>query len=775
MDFLWLSLFWFACAWINLLHFYEAPSALTILAFGFGFLSAVSAFLPKHGKKEKALIIRSSLSFCLPLLILQAAFLPFYRLWAARFHAESFFISLLSPILNWFGLKNAVENSILYLEAPLKSIKFLSTWEKVGWPYLLLFGLGSLWIFYLKRAKIQTMIGSLILIPVYALLRYAFLIMIYASYPIHSIFWQRTFTFLTFLPLAFLLSLLTRKLPILQINWRFSGLFVSENLIPAILLVGLTFSGTAFLGLRDPGIGKAGRLLIDEYHSDWEWTTEAYDENWFGERSGYNYYCFFNYLARYFTTSRNLQAIDAAVLQDQDILILKTPTKPFTSDEIKAIVDFVEQGGGLYLIGDHTNVFGTGTNLNQLSKHFGITFKYDCTYELVNGNLSEFQRPWLLSHPSIKDLPPFLFASSNTLQAPWQAEEAMIGYGLKTLPADYSQKNFFPADSNNAELSFGLFLQAVAVQHGHGRVLAFTDSTVFSNFWMFMPGKPELLLGSVNWLNYRNRFPAFPPRKIAGLLCLLFLVLLLSWRFGHKKPIPPGLIFSTGLLSFLVFAVSFQLINQAVYPLPQPIAPITSVAFEKEYSRFQLPSDLQGFTSDADQQLNTFYVWTQRLDYFPKVEPDLKTALSTSHLTVMAKPGQTIRHPGKIIEQINAGANLLILDNLNAGGYANSLLSLAGMKLEKAAMAAAADYEEITNIPLTANASAIRGGQPLILDKNGNCLCASIQIGQGKLTVFSDPDLFYNHFLGDVSANLTEQTEILSKLEFKLLKSLVQE
>ena len=58
-----------------------------------------------------------------------------------------------------------------------------------------------------------------------------------------------------------------------------------------------------------------------------------------------------------------------------------------------------------------------------------------------------------------------------------------------------------------------------AARHGQGRAIAFTDSTIFSNFCTFQPGKAELMLGMVEWLNHGN--PPLDPRPWLLLLGIL--------------------------------------------------------------------------------------------------------------------------------------------------------------------------------------------------------------------------------------------------------------
>ena len=774
MDFSWISLLLLTFVWTSAFHIYAPPSPMWILLIAAALvLSYIGS--RRAGKQDCIHSCKIALSYCALVLLCQGAVLPFYRVFAARIHTETIFAPLAAAILNLFGLSTVCDGNLLYIDSFLKTIVFASTWEKLGALYLLLFAIGGTITLQMKKARVKHYLIFHAGTFLYALLRYVFIIMLYATYSMHSIFWENVITFATFIPYAIILTVFFRNLPAAPtIELRIKDIPKREAAITGILAFLLVFSGVSFFGFTDFGKEKPGRVLVDEYHSDWEWTTDIYDEQWYGERSGYNYYCFYNYLDQFYETSRNMDIINAYTLQDVDVFIMKTPTTPFSAEEIECMTTFVSEGGGLYLIGDHTNVFGTGANLNKLSKTFGITFNYDCTYELVNGNLSEYDAPVLMPHPVVSGLPHFLFATSNTLSAKWQAEEIMVGYGLKCLEADYSQMNFFPADTNAATAEFGLFLQSAGVGYGKGRVLAFTDSTVFSNFWMFMPGKPELLLKSVQWLNRENSFTGISTREVSAIFLILLLILNTAWNIKNRKTFSLPVFVLSGIAALLVGVSVFHAAGNAAVKLPEPIKPMVDIRFEREYSQFALPDDLGGFMSNMDQQLNTFYVWTQRLDYFPGVDEKLIDALQNGDLTIMAKPRCAVKNPKRILEEVSAGARLLILDNMESGGFSENILMLAGMELLDADMSQYADYGEIKDIPLTVNASAVIGGEVIIRDASGNSVLSVARIGDGLIAVFTDPDLFYSYELGDVSANLTDKTEILTQVEFKLLKSLLE-
>ena len=81
--------------------------------------------------------------------------------------------------------------------------------------------------------------------------------------------------------------------------------------------------------LWDPsGPRKQGRILVDEYHSTWERTDRPYDTNWYGQESGYNYACIYDYCSRFYTMGRLTTPIDANALKDCDVLIAQGPDLP---------------------------------------------------------------------------------------------------------------------------------------------------------------------------------------------------------------------------------------------------------------------------------------------------------------------------------------------------------------------------------------------------------------------------------------------------------------
>ncbi|RLI63136.1 MAG: hypothetical protein DRO67_06200, partial [Candidatus Asgardarchaeum californiense] len=487
-----------------LIH-YPYNIGLLVLMLGL-FLHFIVEYLSKS-KKIDAIPI--GMSFSGIILMLQAGFFPIYAIFVSHGHRVDFLSPIISMITNLFGLNTAVSHGIVFVQTFQQVYPFTTTWEKLGffpWFNMLI---GSLLIIFLmsrKRMIFLYVIGFFIIGIVYFILRYVFFIYIFSHTMNLSIFWNPFYLLLSFIPLTLLL---TKLFPLddVRIDFDFLKYYrLNRSHILTIVMVFLfLFSTIGVFAFQDPGNKKSGRILIDEFHSEWEDTTKALDKEWYGVLSTYNYYSWAEWLDHYYSVSRNTnKTLTTELLNDYDILILKCPTNGYSDKEIKDITLFVENGGGLFLIGDHTNVFGMNTYLNQISEEFGIKFKTDATYELGTGEMSTFKPNNMFLHPIVQHIEEFNFLTSCTLQAPLNSENVIIGNKIMSEPGTYSTENFFRESINTPECEYGLLLQATSLKYGKGRVVAFSDSTCFSSFCVFTDGYKEFSLGAIDYLNRYN-------------------------------------------------------------------------------------------------------------------------------------------------------------------------------------------------------------------------------------------------------------------------------
>ena len=131
----------------------------------------------------------------------------------------------------------------------------------------------------------------------------------------------------------------------------------------------------------------------------------------------------------------------------------------------------------------------------------GFTYRNDLLFQIGDPYKQAYQPPWT-SHPVVQHVPPMFFAVSCSID-PGRSSGTMVirNTGLWNLQPAYHETNYHPQAEYRPEMQYGAWCQLWGTTHGRGRVLAFTDSTLFSNFCIYQPGKAELFIGMLEWLN----------------------------------------------------------------------------------------------------------------------------------------------------------------------------------------------------------------------------------------------------------------------------------
>ena len=529
----------------------------------------------------------------------------------------------------------------------------------------------------------------------------------------------------------------------------------------------------------ETGSRKEGRkLVINEFHSDWEQTDDEYDTAWFGRRSGYNYNSLKHFLSNYFEIEVNRSEVSQDTLSNTDFLLLKTPTEPYSSGEIEAMHDFVRNGGSIVLLGDHTNVFGVGTHFNQLIDEFGIQFNYDSQHGLTNGGLTLHEHAAPIDHMSMNQVRSFLFGTGCTLQPDFRATDLLVGRSNMTKRADYSVSNFFLRQPIQLQCNFGAVSQIAGAQYGRGRVVVFSDSTVFSNFWMFVPGKPELMLAMLDWSSFNNlSWLGFVPRNILVLgllgLCLMFAVVL-------RCESPTELVGC--LLPLLVVSGISIFSNQVRYGL-DPRSEIPYVNYFTKHSDYFLPrTSLIPERNEKGQptpNYGTLFTIPSRLQQVPR---------ETDSLSEVCK---SVNNPCFIVEpasEFSASENKALMNWVSRGGQLVVFVSNNRSKDALEETLKAFDLEigepvfdaEFAS-PKVGDAKLsfirrppfqIKGGKSIFKEDSADAtVCAFKALGKGNVIVVGFGASLENGAIGDVSAVPTSEQLQLYVFMFELLEA----
>ena len=382
------------------------------------------------------------------------------------------------------------------------------------------------------------------------------------------------------------------------------------------------------------GEPKTGPVLINTFHTHWSRTDRPYDREWYGSGAGYNYACLKRFYGEFHDVRELKKRITPDDLKDASVLIVYVPDVAFTEAEQQAVQAFVRRGGGLFLIGDHTNVLGSTSHLNPLARPLGFIFRDDVMFDLDEDFFQLYDLPRLQSQ-FLHGIPFFKFRGPASIEPTSWATRTTFRLGnAKSLRSIYSVNNFYPPPHDDPKMRTGDFAAAVSARYGRGRVVAFADSTIFSNFEIFYPGKYEYLLNVVRWLN-RADAPLATPLKRIGACGLVLLLAWLLWKARRPRRVLGAVL--TLVVAAIASVAVCNVVERTRAEFPHPTRPMQCLFFAAD------PTDeaytLRQFTTDKsfEQKFDVFIQWVLRSDIYsgfylcgPEYENELYETLSAS-------------------------------------------------------------------------------------------------------------------------------------------------
>jgi len=809
MNLYWLGSGLISLSWIGITGIFgEAPLPLGALLLAAGIALVLLAAMRDDSAAGAPWRPRSRLGFALLVVscqaLLQLLMIPLLILISSRVHRVDWVAPILWAALRALGIPAGLSEGTVFYEEGGHVLPFTCTLEKLGFfvVALLVSGYASLCILRSRSPRLGVLSRTAALLAGYAFLRYLALILIFvhSQDPRLENVYLAAPTRILHDPLIVVLSWIPCLL--LLAWWRRGEASRLERppgerpLAPRPLLLGaglflLFGAGTlGFFQFQDPGEPKDGRILLDEAHSPfWERTDVALDRETYGRNTLYTYRSMLDLLQKHHAVEVNHdRAYTSELLADCDVLILKTAPLPFGESEVEAIVDFVEGGGGLFLIGDHTDLLGINSHLNQVATRFGIRFEKDSCNRLDTGQLHSFAPHPLLRHPAMAGVASFGFMTSCSLAAPWWAENAMVCLNTFSDGVDYSDPNLFGNVRVDTEESFGAFLMAAAVKQGAGRVLAFSDSTVLSSFSLGYGGRREFLLSAVDYLNRRNVWGYLPNRAL-GLLAGLALVVGVPLMSRRGRC---GYALAIGSTALGALAMSGLLALASPAGEPPQGEGFRYVTFLEGHGDFVLPPPL-GYSRVPDEKaFDGFLVWTQRMGRFPRVSDSIDEALEGSEALVLINPTRELSPASqrRIIRWVAGGGRLLVMDSLlNRRSSANQLLRAFGLELvcdvfpcpggPSEGPPASGHPELSTRVSPEAMVLrlSVSGGDPLYAAADGQVLIGETRIGEGRVIAVAESSTFSRACMGTQTEEPEKDSPLrrVYELEYQLFDWLFAE
>ncbi|MBU1752873.1 hypothetical protein KKG56_03300 [bacterium] len=255
----------------------------------------------------------------------------------------------------------------------------------------------------------------------------------------------------------------------------------------------------------DPGIKKQGRILFDIGHGDtsgpqWGYSTDI------DKSADAGHGRLIDFLKAYgYRIETRSEPLTTGVLKKYDILLLIMPSHAYTRKEINNIRKFVEDGGGLMVIGDHTNVDDVMASLNPVIEGFNVRLNFDIVRvdKSIPANIFAAHCPMFQGIDPVRET---AIGNGASLSVSLPAIPILsVGYGA------FSDIGDVKTGPDQAYLGNGIMdkgerigdhILAACSKYGKGRLIVFGDSSYFQNLALYRNYK--FAYQCFDWLNRMN-------------------------------------------------------------------------------------------------------------------------------------------------------------------------------------------------------------------------------------------------------------------------------
>jgi type IV secretory pathway VirB2 component (pilin) len=351
-------------------------------------------------------------------------------------------------------------------------------------------------------------------------------------------------------------------------------------------------------------------------------------------------------------------------LNDVDVFVVINLNVSFTNQEHQRIWNFVEEGGSLLVLGDHTDIAGIMEPLNNLLSPVGIDFRFDSGLPLGDRWVNCIE---ILNHPignDIEDENQIEISVGATLNVSGDAFPVIIGrYGFSDHGNYLNSEMANLGDYiNNPGEQLGDVILAAGAFYGKGKVLVFGDTSSFQN--LAIPYSYQLIHNVFTWLSCNETQVTKYLKNVFSFLALIACIIIyLKWLKNEKQII----YLLTIILSVSLFA------SAAINPLfieKERIGGENIVYIDTSHlERISLDS----YTSDATTGL---MLSLARNDYLPIILRKFdKEKISNSKILVLIAPTIPLtKNEVDFLKRYMSDGGLIILSTGYQDETASSLL-----------------------------------------------------------------------------------------------------
>jgi len=229
-------------------------------------------------------------------------------------------------------------------------------------------------------------------------------------------------------------------------------------------------------------------VAFDEAHGRWATIISDDGPEIFGRSSNYTY----SRLAHYaFNLTGKVTAIEreeANLPEHNQLVVLKMPSQPIGPEFQQRLINWVENGGRLLIVADHTDLYDHAQYINNLLAGFGaMRLRAGSVYDREGRPNRPISPAWLAAAGRI---------DATNRPTPWLTGTHASYLPLGTIPlavygpsyaepGDYGRPNRFGFFLPRTRLPFENHVAAFAFPRGSGVIAVIMDGTPWSNFAIF--------------------------------------------------------------------------------------------------------------------------------------------------------------------------------------------------------------------------------------------------------------------------------------------------
>jgi hypothetical protein len=228
--------------------------------------------------------------------------------------------------------------------------------------------------------------------------------------------------------------------------------------------------------------------------------------------------------------------LSQADLEGADVLGVIFPDEPWQEGQLDRIYQFVQQGGSLLVLGEHTTRDPNGTNrFNELLAPTAMQVRFDSATFAVGGWLQSYEA---LAHPATAgigdDQNRFGVVIGASVDARWPAQPLLVGrWGWTDDGDEASERAMMGNGQYDGGEKLGDLVLAAEQPFGKGRIVAFGDTSGFTN--AIDVSTYEFTARLLAYLANKTARASVPWRQILALLAGVLLIALVCRRPGPWK------------------------------------------------------------------------------------------------------------------------------------------------------------------------------------------------------------------------------------------------